>query len=63
MTATHDKPLAVEGLTSFRCKSPFGWVMIGATDPDDAMRQAKLSTEKPRRQDLEIWDGTIYVPV
>lgn len=35
---THDKPLAAQGFTSYRCKTPYGFIMIGATDTDDAMR-------------------------
>jgi hypothetical protein len=32
MTATHDKPLAASGLTSYRLRGRYGWIMIGATD-------------------------------
>jgi hypothetical protein len=56
--------LAVKGLISYRCKSPYGgWIMIGAKDHDDAMREARRSNEKARREDLEMWDGEQYVPV
>lgn len=60
MTMTHDKPLATKGMTSYRCRSPFGWIMIGARDSDDAMRQARLSNEAASREDLQIWDGVRY---
>lgn len=61
MTATHDKPLAVEGLASYRCKGPFGWIMIGARDHEDAMVQAARSTDAPDRDGLQVWDGGQYV--
>jgi hypothetical protein len=57
-----DRPMAAPGLISYRCKSPFGWVMIGARDDEDAMRQAARSTDKPKRVDLEVWNGSQYVP-
>lgn len=58
-----DKPLAAPGLTSYRLKGPFGWIMIGAKDHDDAMREAARATAKPDRSKLEMWNGTEYVPV
>lgn len=57
-----EKPLAGPGLTSYRLKGPFGWIMIGAKDPDDAMKEAARSTPNPLRKNLEIWNGTRYVP-
>ncbi|MBX9793043.1 MAG: hypothetical protein K2Y02_01955 [Burkholderiaceae bacterium] len=63
MTTPHDGPMAVPGLTSFRCRSPYGWIMIGATGADDALREAGRSTESPRREDLQIWNGDSYVDV
>jgi hypothetical protein len=36
--------------------------MIGATDPDDAMREARRSADDARREDLEVWNGAEYVP-
>lgn len=59
-----DRPLAAPGLTSFRCRSPYGgWIMIGATDADDAMREALRSSETASRDTLQICNGTRYVPV
>lgn len=57
--------MAAPGLISYRCKGPdgWGWIMIGARDHDDAMREALRSSERARREDLEIWDGAKYVPV
>jgi hypothetical protein len=57
------RPLAANGLISYRCRSPYGWVMIGAKDHEDALQQAALSTANPRRADLEVWDGDRYVKV
>lgn len=59
----YDKPLAAPGFTSYRCASPYGWVMIGAVNEHDAIKQAARSTAKPRVEDLQVWDGTTYVPV
>lgn len=56
-----DKPLAAEGLIAYRCKGPFGWIMIGATDDEDAMNEARRSTDKPGR--LERWNGEGYEEV
>lgn len=55
------KPLAAPGLLSYRCKSAFGWIMIGAKDDDDAFVQAKRSNVKAKREDLQIWNGSTYV--
>ena len=56
-----NKPLAAPGLTSYRARSPYGWIMIGAKDTDDAWREAKRSTPNPR--DLQVWNGREYVEV
>lgn len=60
---THNRPLAAKGLISYRCKSAYGWIMIGATDHDDAMREAFRSSSVARRDDLQIWNGREYVGV
>jgi hypothetical protein len=56
-----DRPCAAAGLTSYRARSPFGWIMIGARDDADAMREARRSTANPT--DLQVWDGQRYVSV
>jgi hypothetical protein len=59
-----DKPLAAAGLTSYRYRGRYGWIMIGAKDPDDALREASRSTHDPVTADkLEVWNGLQYVPV
>lgn len=58
-----DKPLAAEGFTSYRCKTPYGYVMIGATDDEDAYREAQRSTDFAKRENLEVWNGQKYVPI
>lgn len=64
MTATHDKPLAVAPLISYRLPSQYGYCMIGARDADDAMREAARSVRNPRRDLLQVWDAKQrkYIP-
>lgn len=58
-----DRPLAAPGLLSYRCKSAYGWIMIGAHDNLDALAEAQRSASFPvRLEDLQIWDGDKYVP-
>jgi hypothetical protein len=58
-----NKPLAAEGFTSYRCKSSYGWIMIGARDNEDAMREALRSCDKAKREDLQIWNGKEYTTI
>ena len=53
--------LAAAGLTSYRAKGRYGYIMIGAHDDADAMREALRSSSAAH--DLEVWDGARYVPV
>lgn len=57
------RPLAAAGIKSYRCKGRFGWIMIGAIDVDDAMREARRSCTEAKITDLEEWNGERYVPV
>jgi hypothetical protein len=57
---THERPCADPGLTSYRARGRYGWVMIGARDDADAMREARRSTDAPF--DLQVWNGSEYVP-
>lgn len=61
-TALNERPLGVPGLTSYRCQGPFGWIMIGAKDHDDAFREALRSSASADRNTLEVWNGQAYVP-
>jgi hypothetical protein len=68
VAATHvsnvcDRPLAAEGLTSYRCRGRFGWIMIGAKNDDEAFREAQRSSESAARETLQRWDGERYVDV
>jgi hypothetical protein len=56
-----DKPMAAAGLTSYRCRCSYGWIMIGAKDHDDAMREAHRSSDNATRDGLQIWNGAEYV--
>lgn len=59
-----DKPMAAHGLTSYRYKGRYGWIMIGAKDDNDALREAQRSTsDKVTMNNLQIWNGTNYQPV
>lgn len=58
-----EKPLAAAGLISYRCKGPFGYIMIGATSDDDALSQARHSSPQVQAGALERWDGVRYSPV
>ena len=58
-----NQPCAAKGLTSYRCRGRYGWIMIGARDHDDALIQARRSSAAAERSDLEVWNGTTYVPI
>ena len=56
-----DRPLAVKGLTSYRYRGRFGWIMIGAKDTAEALREAERSHGEPCTVDrLEIWTSAGY---
>lgn len=58
---TTDKPLAAHPFKSYRYRGRYGWIMIGATDNDDALRQAQRSTDDKVTTDrLQFWDGAEY---
>ena len=65
-TNTNDnKPLAAKGLISYRYYYGCGFVMIGATDHEDALREANrsISGKDASLDNLEIWNGTEYEKV
>lgn len=67
MAEAHDRPCAAPGLTSYRYHGRYGWIMIGANDNNEALREAVRSTHdnKAEWQHLEVWDLQVgrYVPV
>ena len=62
--STTNKPLAAHNWTSYRYKGPYGWIMIGAKDVNDALKQANLSLVSGQAEihHLEVWNGGTYVP-
>lgn len=58
--ATHDRPCAAPGLTSYRYKGSFGFIMIGAVDHVDALNEANrsLTGSAATLNNLEIWNAT-----
>ncbi len=60
-----DKPMAPCGLLSYRYKGPFGYIMIGAKDDFDALKEAARSVSScpVSWSNLEAWDGERYAPV
>ena len=59
--AIYDLPCASDGLRSYRARSCYGWIMIGAKDHADAMREAKRSSKDAHT--LQVWNGIQYVHV
>ena len=60
------RPCAAAGLTSFRYKGRYGFIMIGATNTEDALREARRSITGPATvNNLDIWDAEAarYLPV
>lgn len=55
---THEKPCAAPGLTSYRYRGAYGWVMIGAKNQHDALREAarSLSGGPATLDNLQVWD-------
>jgi hypothetical protein len=57
-----DNPCAAQGLTSYRYAGPYGWIMIGAVDGADALREAGRSISAPiDPAKLQRWNGEAYV--
>lgn len=59
-----DRPMAAPGLTSYRYRGRYGWVMIGAKDNADALREAARSIDgEPDPARLEVWrEGRYRTP-
>ena len=64
MDEFYEKPLAVKGLVSYRYRGRYGWIMIGASDTQEALREAARSSSYPVHQsNLEVWtEGVGYTP-
>jgi hypothetical protein len=66
MKPHYERPLAAPGLTSYRYRGGYGWIMIGATCIAEALREAdrSLSVKGATADRLEIWDSesACYVP-
>jgi hypothetical protein len=61
MTDYWDKPCAAQGLISYRYAGPYGWIMIGARDDADAIREAGRSSSAPiDPAKLQRWNGSEY---
>ena len=58
-----DRPLAAHGWISYRAKSPYGWIMIGAANDAGALKEARRSNETVQESDLQIWNGREYAPL
>jgi len=59
-----DRPMAAAGLISYRYLAAFGFVMIGARDHADALREAQRSVTGTVTMDrLQVWNETAYVDV
>jgi hypothetical protein len=59
-----DKPCAAHGLTSYRYKGRYGWIMIGAKDNANALKEAQRSTrDEVKAENLQIWNQTQYTGV
>jgi hypothetical protein len=60
----HDKPMASEGLISYRYKGRYGWIMIGAKTDTEALSEAQRSTDDKVTPDrLERHNGQRFVGV
>lgn len=56
-----NRPLAAPPWDAYRYRGRYGFVMIGARDPAEALTEARRSTDGPVTLDrLEKWDGTQY---
>lgn len=62
-----NKPCAAKGLTSYRYKGLYGFIMIGATDDKDALKEANRSLSRGNVElfFLEKWNDKSgqYEPV
>lgn len=59
----YSKPMAAYGLTNYRLKGRYGFIMIGAKSHGEALREALRSTSEAKLKNLEIWNGSEYKAV
>jgi len=62
MSEFWNRPCAIAGLTSYRYKGRYGWIMIGAGDHAEALREAARSTDNVSPENLQVWNGSEYIP-
>jgi hypothetical protein len=56
-----NRPCAAQGLTSYRYAGRYGWIMIGAINDADAIKEAGRSSSDPiDRAKLQRWNGEQY---
>jgi hypothetical protein len=62
-----DKPVASAGNgqtgpeRSYRYQGRYGWIMIGAGSTQEALSEARRSTDDVTLDKLQKWDGSTYV--
>ena len=57
MRELYNRPLSANGLTSYRYKGRFGWIMAAAHDTEGALMEVARSTDaKIERANLQIYD-------
>lgn len=63
--AITDRPLACAPWLSYRYAGDYGWIMIGAMDDAEALREAarSLSHGVPVMEKLQRWNGSRYVAI
>ena len=55
-----NRPCAAVGLTSYRYRGRYGFIMIGAHNTQDALKEAARSTDSVDISKLEVWNGQSY---
>lgn len=59
-----NRPMAAAPYHSYRYRGRYGWIMIGAMDDDEALREAQRSTDTPvTRENLQRWSEYAYFDV
>lgn len=59
-----NRPMASPPYTSYRYRGRYGWIMIGAMDDEEALREAQRSSSCPvTRKNLQRWSDYAYFDV